>query len=581
MGVNISGKGILSGLASFVVDIISNFPLLASKVLGYTSSGGGSSYYTTTVTTTTGSSSNKFVGLFTNNMFQKVLAISDDGYTWETLTADLPNNPWSNIVYGGEKFLTYDSTLNKMAVSSNGVNWTIYDSPIGLYNNPKLEYVKDRFILTDFMSSKESFDGTNWTTPTLSNPFYAYDSSSDLLVGGNSQGAHYYNNATSSWVQSTSPVFDNLVNDGHSKWINDIIWGGGVFVAITGTGHILRSTDGVNWGTSSVHQIFDQVGGKFLYGRGKFVLITNNGSAYWSTDGTYWANSNRVSPSTLLSPSYSIFTGGTYGTFYAVPDGSQNSNLYYYSDDGTSWHEGTFDGYNANATGGATGLTYGTISTLTTITEEIQVSIGDQGSGGAEILAPTDIYTVPENTVTTIDQVRIKNTSPNSITYDLGVLDSGVALSDINALINDQSVAGGSTAVVSNISTPMTYGQRIVVLPSAVDVVEVKVYGDEVYSAPHTFIGLMYTMAFQNGESALMYLDGSQPQPTAGTNIVVSGNNNSVFNQTYRVGSVVPTDANDYYGNLHGGVFTVNLEPLDNIFIGANYPTLNTGGLWV
>jgi hypothetical protein len=110
---------------------------------------------------------------------------------------------------------------------------------------------------------------------------------------------------------------------------------------------------------------------------------------------------------------------------------------------------------------------------------EVQVSIGTQGEEGAEILAPVDDYTVPANTTTSIDEVTVKNNSANTITYDLGVLNTGVELTDINALINDQIIYAGETATITNIDSALTAGQRIVVFPSAVDVVEVKVYGTE------------------------------------------------------------------------------------------------------
>jgi hypothetical protein len=110
---------------------------------------------------------------------------------------------------------------------------------------------------------------------------------------------------------------------------------------------------------------------------------------------------------------------------------------------------------------------------------EVQISIGNQGQEGAEILAPVDVYAVPAAKTTDIDEVTVKNNSSNTITYDLGVLNAGVSLTDQNALVNDQAISAGATVTVTSISSPLTAGQRIVVFPSAVDVVEVKVYGTE------------------------------------------------------------------------------------------------------
>jgi hypothetical protein len=107
-------------------------------------------------------------------------------------------------------------------------------------------------------------------------------------------------------------------------------------------------------------------------------------------------------------------------------------------------------------------------------------NIGDQGSGGlVETLAPVTVYTVPAGKSAVIDSVTVKNSSNNTITYDLAVLSSGENLTDSNSLINDEPVIAGATETVLTISSPQTQGKRIVVLPSAVDVVEVKVYGTE------------------------------------------------------------------------------------------------------
>lgn len=108
---------------------------------------------------------------------------------------------------------------------------------------------------------------------------------------------------------------------------------------------------------------------------------------------------------------------------------------------------------------------------------QVQASIGNQADETVEVLAPVDVYTVPINIATTIDQITLKNNSANQITYDLGVLAAGVNLTDGNALINDQAIAAGETVTVSNITGKKLPGTRVSVLPSAVDVVEVKVYG--------------------------------------------------------------------------------------------------------
>lgn len=120
-------------------------------------------------------------------------------------------------------------------------------------------------------------------------------------------------------------------------------------------------------------------------------------------------------------------------------------------------------------------------SYYTTIVDgvEVQISIGDQGSGGAEILAPVDVYTVPTGKTTYIQKVEIFNTTNFTHRYDLAVLDPGVALTDQNALVNDGWLSPSTLVTNTDITQTLTAGQRIVVFPSTVDVAEVKVYGIE------------------------------------------------------------------------------------------------------
>lgn len=152
----------------------------------------------------------------------------------------------------------------------------------------------------------------------------------------------------------------------------------------------------------------------------------------------------------------------------------------------------------------------GLFPTLATY-DEVQSSIGNQTDGTAEVLAPVDVYVVPSGKTAYIDQVTIRNNSSNTITYDLDVLDPGAELTDENLIRNDQEILAGATAIVT---TPafenLTAGQRIVVFPSAVDVVEVKVYGTETV-APN---GLTLDFSGMSTGWARVFNDDSQPGDT-------------------------------------------------------------------
>lgn len=114
---------------------------------------------------------------------------------------------------------------------------------------------------------------------------------------------------------------------------------------------------------------------------------------------------------------------------------------------------------------------------------EVQASIGNQDEGTLEVLAPVDVYVNTTGSVIRITEVQVQNISPDFITYDLALLDEGVSLTDSNSYLADvQVLPNGASSFLTDFIGSGNYlnlnpGQRVVVLPSSVDSVEVKVYG--------------------------------------------------------------------------------------------------------
>ena len=97
----------------------------------------------------------------------------------------------------------------------------------------------------------------------------------------------------------------NLVrsSDGGASWsaatppagIDGITYGQGHFVAVGG-GKVLTSSDGASWSATSVAGI----GGTVAYGNGTFVAL-QGGSTYTSTDAVHWtAHANVPSGSNIM-----------------------------------------------------------------------------------------------------------------------------------------------------------------------------------------------------------------------------------------------------------------------------------------
>lgn len=490
MGINISGKGVLSGIASLVIGAVNNLNLLITKIIGYTNTGGGgSSYYTTTV----GFSAKRFVtknsdgstlysddgmswidggglpqGVSAPIMYglDKFVAItflgqtvySEDGISW-SLGTNLSQGWWpSKAAYGNGKYV-FVSQNGYAAYSTNGIDWTLienfYSNAVGvafgngvfvaMTSNGKFVYSEDGITWTLAVD----YDISGWLTiQFLSQNFFAIN---DNIGDGNGRVAWSFSG--SGWnVDGILPL---------TNWPYPPTFGNGIFSIVSYNGRTSYSNNGVYWQDGD--NLATTINSSVTYGDGKFLVLTSSGQIKYSLDGNSWTTGATLPD---ISGGYSSISFGNNIFTYIDYNGKT-----FFSTDGITWTQGETLSFKYDM---KTPL-FADIQTL----KEVQISIGNQGQGGAEILAPVDIYIVPSGLTTTIDEVRVKNNSLNTITYDLAILDEGVQLTDQNALINDQTILAGSTATITNITTPMTSGQRIVVFPSAVDVVEVKVYGTE------------------------------------------------------------------------------------------------------
>ena len=484
MGVNISGKGVLSGLASLVAGVVNNLNLLVTRLIGYTNTGGGgTSYYTTMV----GSSGPGFLS-FSNTK----ISYSRDGITWSLGSTLNAGTTWTNPVFGNDKFVNI-TQFGQTAYSLDGINWSLGTNfGSGIYN--QITFANNIFTTISYDGQVVySLDGITWSLGNqisgnwYNNPVFG----NNIFVNRSSLGQAAYsldginwslgNQISGNWIASLSfnnNIFTDISSNGKAVYsLDGINWslgtdltnlgtdfiygatfGNNVFVMSSSMGQIIYSLDGINWSLAGETGVSNNI--RIAFGNNIFVGITLLGNTLASTDGINWALLSDLS-GTWFNPT--IFANNVFLNINT--DGEVA-----YSLNGVAWNQ-----VNLGPGSNFPGISFGTVSTLV----ETQIVIGDSGSGGAEILAPVDVYTVPAGKTTSIDEIRIKNNSLNQITYDLGVLSSGVNLSDQNALINDQVVSAGATSTLTNIVGTMSAGQRLVVFPSAVDVVEVKVYGTE------------------------------------------------------------------------------------------------------
>jgi hypothetical protein len=418
----------------------------------------------------------------------------------------------SSPFFDNNKFIIVKSASGGLTsyTSTNGTDWT--EGPFsqsGLssasFVSSKIIYANGIYAMLASTASSENYqqntatikvarstDGLNWTGSTVNLDYgninsceLRYLNGKFIFIHGTS-GKTYYSTDAINFSLGTN--LGESVDQNISIQMNNPSYPDGIAVSRTDAGQIVRSLDGVTWSKLS-HQGSSVTTTGSVSVAGPIFLVS--GSHYssdistvsYSYDGYNWSNLNINLPSEISAGGLASYADGKWliPAYVGDVDGLSNILGFVYSSNLSNWTaslpvQGVYGEYGAQFSTNHDIVHPATFSTLV----EIQVSIGNQGEEGAEILAPVDVYTVPAGMTAAISQVTIKNNSADTITYDLWILESGVVPSDLNYTQGDQPIAAGATTTVNvNGAYYQPAGTRIVVLPSAVDVVEVKVYGTE------------------------------------------------------------------------------------------------------
>jgi hypothetical protein len=221
------------------------------------------------------------------------------------------------------------------------------------------------FIATGASSRLYSFDGINWTVPSVSG--WQCDKiafGNDLFVGvgfatvsGVPTAFAYTSTDGLTWTSRTPAA---------ALWWREIVFGNDLFVAVSrsGTGNrVMTSTDGINWNSRSTPMDANFTG--IAYGNGVFVAVSEGGigvtggNVMTSTDGIIWTQRNlNWTASTVhfangkFTTGYRYSTNGitwteanlnfnaegiTYGNGYFVGVTNFGANRIYYSTDAITW----------------------------------------------------------------------------------------------------------------------------------------------------------------------------------------------------------------------------------------------------
>lgn len=220
-------------------------------------------------------------------------AYSDDrGATWHALR--LPLSVITSMAYIGGVWFCSRTSLDKLEAfksTDGGITWTTWQTPStgtggGIWRN--LIVCNDRLYLfaDGGTTAYYTTDGNTWTQftiPVAGNfESMAYGNGRYILIQKESRRQLTSTDGIT-WETLTLPSAP------YNGWTS-VAYGNGCFVvANQSDGYFARSTDGITWETVDVDHY---VWAKVVFGAGVFVAISTGSSAYWSDDGKTWAASS-------------------------------------------------------------------------------------------------------------------------------------------------------------------------------------------------------------------------------------------------------------------------------------------------
>jgi len=258
-----------------------------------------------------------------------IIAYSSDGITWTKVTGFKFGDYGESIqaiVWGKDKFVAVGGHGNR-AYSADGVNWTrVNDSIVkSNYGFEALAYGNNMFITGGSLAGPGtgimaySPDGVNWTEVDSEEVILeAICYGKDKFVAGlyipdyGSASAYTFDGLDWELITNIN-AFDEYYD------INDIVYGGGKFVAVGAVSRAAYSSDGINW-TDVKDTKFTEKGSPHTilavaYGNNRFVAGGHGGKMAYSSDGVTWTAVGNTTFNTTEYV-YSIAFGN--GTFVAA-----------------------------------------------------------------------------------------------------------------------------------------------------------------------------------------------------------------------------------------------------------------------
>lgn len=213
-------------------------------------------------------------------------ASSPDGITWTARTIPAPpTGSYKAVAYGNGVFVAVENNGSKAATSPDGINWTARNMPSSSYWY-SVAFGNGVFVSISNVTgtlAATSPDGITWTARTLPTSTGWYD-----VTYGNGMffAVSYATTAAASspdgitWTARIMPTTTFI----------KVNFGGGLFVALNGSGLVATSTDGILWVTQVTLPV-SATWGSISYGAGMFIIMpANSPIAFTSINGSTWTS---------------------------------------------------------------------------------------------------------------------------------------------------------------------------------------------------------------------------------------------------------------------------------------------------
>lgn len=177
---------------------------------------------------------------------------SDDGIAWKSAVSPMPAS-WTGLAYGAGRFVAVGP--GAMASSTDGVTWRA-ETAIAGSNYWTIRFVNGSFFRSPISPGspvQRSFDGLNWSEVTLASSAALNDIafSNGLWVAATSGFSTTFEGmgfvALGALQVSTDGLQWTAVRSPGTASMQSVQWAGDRWVAGTGDGTILTSTDARNW----------------------------------------------------------------------------------------------------------------------------------------------------------------------------------------------------------------------------------------------------------------------------------------------------------------------------------------------